>query len=351
MRVMQIIGSKKAGGAETFYVRLISALRDHVEILSVVRENSWLDERLTELEIPHKTAKFGGIFDFQTKAKLERYAETFKPDIIQSWMNRSSKVMPTKFDAVRVGRMGGYYNLKYYRNMDYIVGNTKAVCAYVRKKGWPEERTIYLPNFAAEPVSLYAEKHEEVSEEIREQFKIKPDAFVLMVAGRLHHNKGIDVAIKAIKDLTNVHLIVIGDGPLENELKELVMQNNLTGRVHFTGWVSQISPFCAACDAWLVPSRHEPLGNVVLDAWMHKLPVIAASADGPKSLIQEDEDGILVPVDNPEAMAEGISRLEQAPTLRDRLASNGYEKGMKEFGKDVVLADYLDFYEQITSQN
>jgi glycosyltransferase involved in cell wall biosynthesis len=343
---MQIIGSKKAGGAETFYVRLVNALREHIKILPVVRTDSWLDERLTELDIPHKTASFGGIFDLKTKAKLERYAASFKPDVIQSWMNRSSKFMPTNSEAVLVARMGGYYNLKYYRKMDYIVGNTQDICTYVRRKGWPEERAIYLPNFADEPVSLYADKHDELSIEIRAQFKIPAAAFVLMLAGRLHDNKGIDTAISALKSV-DAHLIIVGDGPLENELKAQVVKDNLVGRVHFSGWASQISPFCAASDAWVVSSRHEPLGNVVLDAWMHRLPIVATMSDGPRSLIDDEEDGLLVPIDNVEKMAEGMKKLKNSPTLRVKLAENGYEKGVKEYGRDVVIADYLDFYEHI----
>lgn len=349
MRVMQIIGSKKAGGAETFYIRLINALREHIEILPVVRTGSWLEERLTELEIPHKTADFGGFFDMKTKAKLERYAASYKPDVIQSWMNRSSKFMPTNSNAVLVARMGGYYNLKYYRKMDYIVGNTQDICEYVRKKGWPTEKAVYLPNFAAEPVSLYADKHEELSKEIRNQFNIPEDAFVIMVAGRLHDCKGIDTAISALKLIPDAHLIVVGDGPLEGELRSQVVNEGLVDKVHFSGWASQISPFCAASDVWVVSSRHEPLGNVVLDAWMHRIPVVSTLADGPRSLIDDEEDGLLVPIDNSEEMAKSIKKLQNSPTLRVKLAENAYEKGVKEYGRDVVIADYLDFYEHIVN--
>jgi glycosyltransferase involved in cell wall biosynthesis len=350
MRIMQIIGSKKAGGAETFYVRLVSALREHVEVLPVVRDKSWLDKRLTELDIPHKTADFGGMFDMKTKGQLKRYAASFKPDVIQSWMNRSSKFMPTNTKAVLVGRMGGYYSLKYYRPMDYIIGNTQDICNYVVKKGWPAEKAVYLPNFADEPVSLYEDKHEELSQEIRQQFKIPDTAFVAMVAGRLHDNKGIDTAIEALTYIPDAHLIVVGDGPLEKNLKSQVVERNLVGRVHFSGWAAQISSFCAASDAWLVASRHEPLGNVILDAWMHKLPVVSTMTDGPKSLIDDEEDGLLVPTDNAKKMAAALTKLKDSPTLRVKLAENGYEKGVKEYGRDVVITDYLDFYEHITKK-
>ncbi len=351
MRVMQIIGSKKAGGAEAFYVRLIGALRNNIEILPVVKTNSWLDKRLTDLEIPHKTAEFGGMFDFKTKAKLECYAEEFKPDVIQSWMNRSSKFMPQKTKAVKVARMGGYYNLKYYKKMDYIVGNTQGICDYVRKNGWQDDKVVYLPNFADEPMDIYTDKHEELSTEIKKEFNIPENAFVLMVAGRLHENKGIDTAISAVKKVADAHLIIVGDGELENKLKTQVKELNLTNRIHFAGWADVISPYCAASDVWLVSSRHEPLGNVVLDAWMHNLPVIATKSAGPVSLIEDGEDGLLVPIDDIDAMAKAIDRLDNAPTLCARLAENGYKKGINDYGREVVIADYLDFYEQIIKAN
>ena len=65
-------------------------------------------------------------------------------------MSRATSFVPTKGDFVRVGRLGGYYDLKYYRHCDHLIGNTRDIVTYVRRHGWPAERAHYLPNFVDE---------------------------------------------------------------------------------------------------------------------------------------------------------------------------------------------------------
>ena len=136
LKVMQVVGAGKAGGAETFYVRMVRGQVQKsdlpVEVLPVVREGSWIAGRLEEYGIPFKTAPFGGVFDFQTKKLLAQYAEEFEADVIQTWMNRATKFLPN-IGIPSVARLGGYYKLKYYRNVDHLVGNTEDICTYLKK--------------------------------------------------------------------------------------------------------------------------------------------------------------------------------------------------------------------------
>ena len=75
----------------------------------------------------------------------------------------------------------------------------------------------------------------------------------------------------------------------------------------------------AAADLIACPSRIEPLGNVVLEAWARQRPIVAAAADGPMELIRDRENGLLVPIDDPEAMARAIS-VEPIPVPKAPMA-------------------------------
>ncbi|MFZ2620180.1 MAG: glycosyltransferase [Alphaproteobacteria bacterium] len=351
LRVMQVIGSPNAGGAETFYVRLVKAFakRDFpVEVIPVVRAHSWIAGRLTEAGIPHKTAPFGGWFDnyvtHRTQRILQNYIAAEQPHVVQTWMNRASSMLPIT-PVPSVGRMGGYYPLKYYANLKHLVGNTEDICSHIKAQGFNPKRVHYVPNFTEEPAPDFVKERAATLK----KYAIPANAFVLLVAGRLHENKGVDVAIAALPHLpAHVHLLVAGEGELEAPLRTFAAQHNVAKRVHFTGWTNNISAMAAAADAWLVPSRHEPLGNTILDAWVHNLPVLAANVSGPRSLIEHGGNGLLFAVDDPRALAASVQQLLNTPKLAAQLTKNGAAKYAKTFGREVVLAQYVDLYKHMT---
>ena len=95
-----------------------------------------------------------------------------------------------------------------------------------------------------------------------------------------------------------------------------------------------------AADICVFPSRYEPLGNVVIQSWAHGLPVIAAASQGPAALIRDGEDGLLVPVDEAQALAEAIGRLIADPMLCIRLVQNGAERVEAQFSPAAVVAQW-----------
>ncbi|MGB1539606.1 MAG: hypothetical protein ACPG80_01480, partial [Rickettsiales bacterium] len=152
LKIMQACGAPGPGGAQNFFLRLVAALHAHPDtlVMPVVRTHSWLAERLNAEGIPFETASFGGRLDFLTRPKLAHLIRSFKPHVAQTWMNRASRFMPRDM-VPTVGRLGGYYDLKYYQGLDYLLGNTEDICRYIRECGWPTERTRYMPNFVTMP--------------------------------------------------------------------------------------------------------------------------------------------------------------------------------------------------------
>ncbi len=349
MKVMHVIGSLRTGGAEMFFLRFVEGMKKsnlNVEILPVVRENSWISSQLEQMEISHKTAPFGGFFDIKTRHLLYKYVKEFQPDVIQSWMSRASKFVPN-VAIPKVARLGGYYKLKYYRKMDYLVGNTQDICRYLKEKGWPADRIDYLPNFTVIPPEGYKVK----GPELREKYNIDSNKFVVLMAGRLHENKGFDIALRALNDLPeNVHFLVVGDGPQKEFLNKIVEEFNISNKVTFTGWQDDITPFVAASNLWLVPSRIEPLGNTVLDAWAHNIPVVAAAVSGPQALIAHKLSGFLVKPEDEKAIVEGITCVLKDNELQTIMVAEGKKVLEENYSQQKVLSQYMDFYNCITGR-
>jgi len=341
MRVLQAMAGAEFGGAEAFFIRLVLALdRAGLDQRVVIRKHPARTQVLRDAGIEPVELRFGGMMDFGTKAALKREIQAYQPDLVLTWMNRATAQCP-KGDFVHVARLGGYYDLKYYRGCDHLVGNTEDIRNYLVSDGWPAERAHYLPNFVP--------GHQAEAAPRRDFFT--PDGAPLVVAlGRLHENKAFDVLLKAMARVPDAYLWIAGEGPLRGDLEKIAEANGVKPRTRFLGWREDTAALLAAADIFVCPSRHEPLGNVVLEAWAQGTPVIAADSYGPGTLIENRENGILVPVDDALTMGKALRNLFEDDELRHRIARQGQKAYQANFTEQIVIDQYLDFFQSVLKQ-
>jgi len=338
VRVLQAMAGAEYGGAEAFFVRLAAAFqRAGVDQRVVIRRNPERAAQLRAAGVEPDELAFGGRFDFSTKRGLGRIAKEFKPDVVLTWMNRASAMCPSG-TFTRLGRLGGYYDLKYYQGCDHLIGNTEDICAYLVKQGWDEDRVHYLPNFVsagdAEPIA-------------RQEFFTPSTTPLILTMGRLHENKAFDVLLRAISRVPDAYLWIAGEGPLREELDKLAENLAVKPRVRFLGWREDTDALLKTCDVFVCPSRHEPLGNVVLEAWAQGVPVVAADSYGPGTLIDHLESGVLVPVDDEVTLAKAINSVIGDSNLRERISRQGHASYLADFTEDQVVERYLAFFEAV----
>lgn len=339
-RVFHAMAGAPVGGAEEFFTRLLPALsRVGEEQAAGIRPHTERERILLDAGIPVETHRFGGFFDWRTGAGLRRQIEAFAPDIVFAWMSRAAKFCPAG-DHISVGRLGGYYDLKYYQRCDHLVGNTKDICAYIEQRGWPAMRIHYLPNFVDGAPGTPLD---------RSAFDTPDDAPLLLAMGRLHENKAFDVLLAALEASPGAFLWIAGEGPLRRSLIELTEHLDLAERVRFLGWRTDPRDLLASCDILICPSRHEPLGNVVLEAWAQRKPVIATEALGPKSLLTPDRTGLLVPIDDAPALGSAIRSLLASKERLVTLAEQGFKAYQEGFTEARVTALYQQFFETVTT--
>jgi glycosyltransferase involved in cell wall biosynthesis len=162
--------------------------------------------------------------------------------------------------------------------------------------------------------------------------------------GRLHSDKAHDISLRALRRLPDAHLWIAGSGPLEGELKALAQELGVADRVRFLGWRDDAPSLYRTADICLFPSRIEPLGNVVLQAWAHDIPVIAGASKGPAALVNDGEDGLLVPLENPDALAAATRSLLDGVDLRARLVAGGRERLAHEFSPGAVVEQWRELF-------
>ncbi len=326
------------GGAEAFFVRLAIALnRTGLEQKVVIRKNPARAALLRHGEVEHIELPFGGRMDFSTTRALKREIKEFQPDVVLTWMNRATSMCP-KGDFVHAARLGGYYDLKYYAACDHLIGNTQDIVEYLVEHDWPAEKAHYLPNFVfdedAEPLT-------------RREFYTPNDVPLIVALGRLHENKAFDVLLSALTRVPNAYLWLAGDGPLKEELQKQAEVLGIKPRVRFLGWRDDTAALLKTADLFVCPSRHEPLGNVVIEAWAQGLPVVAADSMGPGTLIENMESGVLVPIDDEILMARAIRGVLDDEDLARRIAENGYQTYQDNFTEAGVVEQYLEFFKKV----
>jgi glycosyltransferase involved in cell wall biosynthesis len=339
MRVLQVMGGATPGGAEGFFSRLCVGLAEigidqqvavhrGADCLGALREGG-----LDPVELP-----FLGNFDIVTRARLARLIKNYAPDIVLTWMNRATVLCPRgKF--IHMARLGGYYNLKYYAACDHLIGNTVDIVEYCRRGGWAAEQTHYLPNFVDETTT------DVVSRGTLGASATDP---VLLALGRLHNDKAFDVLLRALAHLPGVHLWLAGEGPEKTALQALASQAGVADRVRFLGWRNDAGALLEAADCIVCPSRVEPLGNVILEGWAHRRPVVAAASAGPAGLIENGRTGLLAPVDDVPALMTTLRRVIDDRALAKRLGENGHAVYVAKFSKRAVLGRYVDLLSMVT---
>lgn len=327
------------GGAEAFFERLAPALMTGtIDQHAVIRTHPGRRALLERGGVTVTELAFGGWLDRSTVPALAEIAGSFAPDVVLTWMNRATRAFSranarSTIRAPHVARLGGYYDLKYYRDCDYLIGNTPDIVAYLESEGWPAGRAQYLPNFVdATPVPAVP----------RAALDTPADVSLIVALGRLHKNKAFDVLIAALADLPGHWLWLAGVGPLETALRQQAEAVGVLDRIRFLGWRDDVGALLAAADIFVCPSRHEPLGNVVIEAWAHGVPVVACRAQGPSYLIKDQENGLLVPIDDAVSLVAGVRRAGEIG-VRQALVEAGRTAFQDDFSQQVVVDAYLDF--------
>lgn len=337
MKLTQILLSQSEAGAETYFEKVAAAFAADPDFEQeiIIEEQPSRQHRLDSAGVCYRTLPMGSISKpLFYNARLKQHVSRFDPEVILTWVNRASRKCPPS-NAVVIGRLGGYYDINNYRKCDHLIVNTPDLVRHVTENGWPQDRVSMISNFGELPEAL------NVTDPLPE---IPSGHKVLLTLGRLHEKKAQDTAIRAMKQIPDATLLIAGSGELRSELETLAQAEGVADRVLFLGLRKDVRNLFELADLCLFPSRFEPLGNVVLEAWATDTPIVAAASTGPAWLIDHEENGLLFDIDDHAQCARAVNRLFQDDALAARLTENGAQKFRSEFSQPVILQQYKDLF-------
>ena len=184
----------------------------------------------------------------------------------------------------------------------------------------------------------------------------------ILFVGRLVERKGVEYLIRAVPELElpfPVELDIVGGGPEEESLRELVRLLGLAGRVNLAGRVSneRLKEFYAGCDCFVLPAivdsrgDTEGLGVVMIEALSYRKPVVASALGGIVDVIHHDQTGLLVPEKDPRALAAAIRRLLTDEALSRRLGEEGFRFISRYFDWNRIAGRWLELYAEIVGRS
>ena len=167
--------------------------------------------------------------------------------------------------------------------------------------------------------------------------------------GRLSHEKGIDILIRAAGSIEGARLLLVGEGPVEEELKEEAEKYG-NGRVEFTGFLSgeDFERKVAGARFIVLPSRwYENLPFSIMEAMAAGKPVVATDIGGIPEMVDDGETGLLFPVGNEEALRGCLARMNSDPELRREMGRRGREKAERLYGRARHYESIMEVYDAV----
>ena len=352
MRIMLAISSLGPGGAERVMTILAGALaeRGHeVWLVTLARSSADfypVEPRVRRIalgisgESPNKLRAVQA--NVQRLCALRRVISTIKPQALVSFVTSTNVlavlacvrlpvrvVISERVDPVahRENRAWATLRSIVYRHADAVVVQTEKIAEWFRAYSWKRVRIVVIPN----PVIRAPD----------EETTFHPPGPFLLAAGRLTQQKGFDLLIRAFAETRSrpreLQLVIAGEGPESQPLCELAAGLGLAAQVIFPGRVRNLSALMKAAVAFILPSRYEGFPNVLLEALAAGVPCVAADGPGAvREILGDGAYGLLVPPDDPAALAGAIKVLLADAALRQRL-SRAAAAAIERYGLDRVV--------------
>lgn len=231
------------------------------------------------------------------------------------------------------------------QNSDLVIANSTFTFDLLKPYRLDNEKSLVV-NLGADLSKFYPINSDFSA---RASMGISQNAFMLLTISHLVPRKGHDMVIRALPAILHQHpntvYVIAGQGPNEENLRQLAIELKVDNNVHFAGFVqeAQLNPLMNACDLFIMPNRDEDgdvegFGIVFIEANACGKPVIAGRSGGAVDAVVDGETGYLVDPLNSDEIALRILQLIKKPDLRARMGDAGYKRSTEEFNWDAVTS-------------
>ncbi len=363
MKVIHLSSERTWRGGEQQIAYLIDgSLKAGLEVHAACRTESAFSTYCKSKDIPHIDLGYKNEFDLSPALKIKYYCKQHQIDLVHMHSSHSHAI------GVWSKILGNPADLILSRRVDFPV---KDNFASRFKFNYPKIKAI---------VSISAKIQEIIAPDIKRQdvlhtvhSGIDPSRFEHATnAGVLHQDFGIDDNIKLVGNISavadhkdyftfidtaekvlaerkDVKFLIIGDGPLNAEIKDRINQSAFKDGIVMTGFRHDIPAIIQELDVFLITSKTEGLGTTILDAFANRVPVVATKAGGIPEAVIHQETGLLSNVGDSQSLASHVVQTLDDKDKTNQRIHHAYEKLLREFTIDAMVQGNLEVYKNVLS--
>lgn len=367
MNILHVLTTLDVGGAEMHVLKQVrgQAARGHGVRVCYLKGEGTLAPDFREAgaaEVRHVPA--GPLFPFRLRADLAWcdlvHSHLLKADVMTAaaalFLGKRRKLVSGKHNdeqALRralVSRIHGVVGRVPARTIVLSDHVGRFIEEYGRVPRSRQSRIYY----GLDPAPFEAAAAETDRTEVLAEFGFAPDDVVFICVARFAPQKAHEILLRAVSKARetdpSIKLLLVGDDPFgdgrqrtEAEARRL----ELGDAAVFAGIRRDVPRLMAAADVFTMASRWEGLGLVFLEAMSTTRPILSTNVSAIPEVVVDGETGLLVPPDDPEALAAAMVRLAGDPDLRARLAAAGHVRVLERFGLDRMVDETLAVYREV----
>jgi glycosyltransferase involved in cell wall biosynthesis len=362
MRILQLISSSGFFGAENMIISLmkgLSSLQCHVALASLLtpaKGSGDLSHHAQQLSFKSFEIRCGGQLDLRSIFELRRIATSGNYDIIHSHGYKADLYSRLAIDGTRHVRFATVHNwpTKTLKMRAYAALDKFALCSFTRviavsdavaqelvRSGVPLHKITLIEN-GVDPAAF-----RNGTDRVRAELNLQNVPLIGYV-GRLAPEKGLDVLLNSIPGIVqhcpDAHVILVGDGPIRNQLVELAQTLGIDSRVKFLGVRRDMADLYRVMDILVLPSRDEGFPMTILEALAAGKAVVASSVGQIPHVIRDHETGLLVQPGSRQQLTDAIVELLRSPQVKDKLSLQGKHLVDQEFTAEAMAKKYLEQY-------
>jgi L-malate glycosyltransferase len=365
MRILHISSARTFGGGERHLIDLTRGLyeRGHEIFVALRPTNEWQErfDFLPPQNIFHASIRNSfGVFSAQRIAGFisEKNIEIIHAHAARDYIPASLVCRLTKNSKFVLTRHVLFPMKPFHRltltNVARAIAVSPAVEANLQMI-FPKRKIELIPN-GVSAENLTDEDRKTRREEFRLMHNIPHAAQLVGTVGELKELKGqrdfVLAANEIAKHSEHAFFLIVGkdnsaNQPFRRELKRLVKVFKLENRFLFLDWVEDMPALLASLDIFVSASHSESFGLAILEAMIHKTPIVATQTEGARELLQNNETGMLVPVREPLKLAEAVENLLENPEKRENFTENAKRCAAKQFSLERMVEKTESLYREI----
>lgn len=368
MHLTLVLPSLSGGGAERAAVLLAEGFckRGHqVSLITIAGEETdfyqlspQIDRIALEVAKQSPTPIHGLANNFYRLWILRQTINSLQPDVVISFLDKTNvltllALLVTKYPVLvceqnnpvqnDLGRSWHLLRRLVYPLATKVVSSSQGVNQYFDWLSPQQKEVIYNPLAV----------REKQSESFTLPAGVNPQQKWLVAMGRLTHQKGFDLLLTAFAEIAGQYpdwqLLILGEGELRSELEELKEQLKLGDCVCLPGLISNPFPLLARAELFVLSSRYEGFGNVIIEAMACGCPVVATDCpSGPREIIRHGIDGLLVRDRDRNSLAQAMASLMKDKHQRQQFAKEA-KKGLNKFYPETIISQWESLFTTVTN--